>query len=235
VNLPPQALPSSPRRLLIAHRGACLHAPENSLAAFDLALAQGCHGFEFDVRLTSDSVPVVFHDETLAGAAIAAISFGELQELAKLAGKGPLATLGEVLQRYAGTAILDIELKVAGMETLVLSALRKNPPQCTFWVSSFLPEVLTRMHELDAGIALGLICRNRDQMRGWRELPLAAMILNRSLISAELVREVQAAGRRVFVWTVNDPHEMRQLQALGVDGIISDETVRMTAALKATE
>jgi glycerophosphoryl diester phosphodiesterase len=51
--------------LIIAHRGASAYAPENSLAAFNLALSEGAEGIEFDVRLAADGVPVVFHDESL--------------------------------------------------------------------------------------------------------------------------------------------------------------------------
>lgn len=69
--------------LIIAHRGASLVAPENTLAAFERALQDGADGIEFDVRLTRDNLPVVIHDATLkrtagSDAPIASLSSAEL-------------------------------------------------------------------------------------------------------------------------------------------------------------
>lgn len=98
--------------LLLGHRGvrAEKSIPENTLASFDLALAQGCDGFEFDVRLAADGQAVVCHDAKIRRLKIANSS-GE-----KLA----LPGLCEVLTRYQYTAFLDIELKVSGLETITV-------------------------------------------------------------------------------------------------------------------
>src|ERR1700675_4045544 len=87
--------------LLLGHRGARADKsiPESTLASFDLALAQGCDGFEFDVRLTADRQAAVCHDPTIRGLKIAESS---AQELA-------LPLLREVLNRYQSTAFLDVE------------------------------------------------------------------------------------------------------------------------------
>lgn len=68
------------RPLLLGHRGVRVEKsiPENSLASFDLALTQGCAGFEFDVRLTADREAVICHDATSGGREIAACSAEQL-------------------------------------------------------------------------------------------------------------------------------------------------------------
>src|SRR5271169_2260347 len=116
------------RPLLLGHRGARAEKsiPENTLASFDLALAQGCDGFEFDVRLTSDGQAVISHDAATGSLEIARSS---TQQLA-------LPLLNEVLTRYQNTAFLDIELKVPGLEAITVDLLRTLAPTRGFVVSS---------------------------------------------------------------------------------------------------
>src|ERR1700688_68817 len=118
------------RPLLLGHRGARAEKsiPENTLASFDLALAQGCDGFEFDVRLSADGHGVVCHDPTIRGLNIAESPAQNLR----------LPSLSEVLTRYQSTAFLDIELKVSGIEALTAELARKYVPLRGFVVSSFL-------------------------------------------------------------------------------------------------
>src|ERR1700685_4710850 len=98
------------RPLLLGHRGARAEKsiPENTLASFDRALASGCDGFEFDVRLSADGQAVICHDATTPtqGLDIAHCAAEELG----------LPLLREALSGYCGKAFLDIELKVAGLE-----------------------------------------------------------------------------------------------------------------------
>jgi glycerophosphoryl diester phosphodiesterase len=104
--------------LLLGHRGARRAASENTLAAFELALAHGCDGFEFDVRATADGVPVICHDPEVANLAIDRCSFAQLT-----ARRPDLPELNQVLERFASRAYLYIELKVGGLEDAVLAAL----------------------------------------------------------------------------------------------------------------
>src|SRR5579863_8365603 len=136
--------------LLLGHRGAraCKTLPENTVASFDQALADGCDGFEFDVRLTADGTPVICHDPQAGGVEIARARARELA----------LPRLQDVLMRYQERAFLDIELKVGGLERATADLLRQVPPRRGFVVSSFLPEVLQVLHDVDSAIPLGLIC-----------------------------------------------------------------------------
>jgi glycerophosphoryl diester phosphodiesterase len=210
--------------LLLGHRGAraVRQIPENSLASLELCLQHGCDGFEFDVRLCSDGQAVICHDSTSGGFSIAKTAAANLG----------LPSLQEILQQFAHRAFLDIELKVAGLEALALSELRKHPLQKGYVISSFLPDVLTAIHSLDPAITLGLLCETRDELRHWREIPSEWVIPRFDLADAELIRLLHAAGRKVMVWTVNRADRMRDFVEWGVDAIISDETELMNRSLR---
>ncbi len=211
------------RPLLLGHRGARSEKsiPQNTPVSFDLALAQGCDGFEFDVRLTADGHAVVCHDATAHGLEITESSAEKLA----------LPELRDVLARYRGTAFLDIELKVTGLETIATDLLRRFAPARGFVISSFLPEVLRAIHNLDATIALGLICDTEAELSRWRQLPVQYVIPHRKLVRKTLIDEIQVAERKILVWTVNATVEMKRLSKWGVDGIISDHPKRLVRAL----
>jgi glycerophosphoryl diester phosphodiesterase len=209
--------------LLLGHRGAraCRQIPENSLASFELCLQHGCDGFEFDVRRSADGQAVICHDATIGGFEIA-------NTLAKSL---PLPTLDNVLEHFAGRAFLDVELKVAGLEVQTLAKLRQHPPQKGYVVSSFLPEVLATIHDLDPAIPLGFLCETRRQLRGWRQTPAQWVIPRFDLADRELVEPIHAAGKRTMVWTVNRAERMHEFAEWSVDAIISDDTELLVQSL----
>ncbi|MFZ0561293.1 MAG: glycerophosphodiester phosphodiesterase [Terriglobales bacterium] len=202
--------------LLLGHRGAraSRHIPENTLASFELCLQHGCDGFEFDVRLSADGRAVICHDATSGGMSIAMTAAESLG----------LPALEDVVQQFATRAFLDIELKVAGLERQAIAALLAHTPQKGFVVSSFLPDVLAAVRDIDSAIPLGFLCDNRDQLRGWRETPADWVIPHFKLAEAGLIEQVHAAGNKVMVWTVNRDARIREFAEWGVDAIISDET-----------
>ena len=211
------------RPLLLGHRGARADktVPENTLDSFDLALAQGCDGFEFDVRLSGDGQAVVCHDATTGGRKIAESSAHEVA----------LPSLREVLTRYQRTAFLDIELKVAGLERIAADLLRTLAPSRGYVVSSFLPEVLQTVHGLDPALPLGLICETQVQLSSWPALPVAYVIPHYKLLRQSLVLQIKAASKKALVWTVNVPADMKRFAQWGVDGIITDHPGRLAATL----
>jgi glycerophosphoryl diester phosphodiesterase len=211
--------------ILLGHRGAraSREIPENTLASFELCLQQGCDGFEFDVRLSADGQAVICHDASVGGMKI------EKTESKNLG----LPMLEGVLRQFAHRAFLDIELKVAGLEELTLAELRKHPPQNGYVASSFLPEVLAAIYDLDRAIPLGFLCETAAQLRGWRETAAQWVIPRFDLVDRELVELVHAAKKKIMVWTVNRAEGMREFAAWGVDAIISDETGRLTNILRA--
>jgi glycerophosphoryl diester phosphodiesterase len=217
--------------LLLGHRGArplrCLglrwrrpgFPVENTLAAFDYAMASGCDGFEFDVRYTRDRRSVLSHDPKLHREEVALAEYAGLERRSGY----NLACLEDVLKRFCETAYLDIELKVTGNEESVVAALRANPPRRGYVLSSFLPQVLLRLHELDPSLLLGYLCEREEDMQRWKQLSIAAFAPQYSLLSQGLIDEVHARGMKLFTWTVNDEHELLRLASWGVDGLISDD------------
>jgi len=209
--------------ILLGHRGAraVRQIPENTLASFALCLQHGCDGYEFDVRRSADGQAVICHDETIGGMEIASTASKTL----------PLPTLEDVLRPFADRAFLDIELKVAGLEVQTVEALREQPPK-RYVVSSFLPEVLTAIHDLDPATPLGFLCETRDQLRGWRQAAAEWVIPQFALVDRQLVELVHAAGKKIMVWTVNRAERMREFAEWGVDAIISDETELLIRSLR---
>jgi glycerophosphoryl diester phosphodiesterase len=205
------------RPLLLGHRGAraTRSIPENTIASFDLALAHGCDGFEFDVRRTADGRALICHDPKVGEIEIAHAGPEELADL---------PDLDQVLSRYHASAFLDIELKVAGLEHAVLQALRSHPPQRGYVISSFLPEVLIALSELDDRLPLGLLCETRPQLAAWPRLPVQYVLPHHTLIDIDICETLRKEKRKVVAWTVNRKESMLQFQKMGVDGIISDDT-----------
>ena len=203
--------------LLLGHRGAraTRSIPENTLASFDLALAHGCDGFEFDVRQTGDGRSVICHDAEIQGVEIARAGEGELRQL---------PVLDEVLARYQGQAFLDIEIKVPGLESAVVQSLRSSPPQQGYVVSSFLPDVLLQLRRLGDDLPLGLICETKAQLACWERLPVQFVIPHYTLTDINVCKAVRAAGRKLIAWTVNRQDQAVRFKEMGVDGIISDDT-----------
>ena len=139
--------------------------------------------------------------------------------------------LEEILTRYHGNAFLDIELKVTGLEAIATDLLRRFTPDRGFVVSSFLPEVVRAIHELDVTIPLGLICETQAELSRWRRLPVQYVIPHRKLVRKMLIDEIKAAGKKILVWTVNATVDMKRISKWGVDGIISDHPKRLVRAL----
>jgi glycerophosphoryl diester phosphodiesterase len=204
------------RPLLLGHRGsrALKSIPENTLASFDQALADGCDGFEFDVRLTEDGEAVVCHDAKVGGYDVSRTLAKQVPQLPRLR---------DVLQRYRDS-FLDIELKVKGLERITLDLFLRHKPRREFVVSSFIPGVLKSLRAEDATIPLGLICESETQLRYWTELPIQYVIAHHALVDAELIRKVKGAGKKVIVWTVNAAADMQRFADMRVDGVISDDT-----------
>lgn len=227
------------RPLLLGHRGAraSRHIPENTLASFALCLEHGCDGFEFDVRRSADGVAVICHDPAIAGI-----------EIRKTAVNGmALPTLEQVLQQFSSQAFLDIELKVTGLQTPLIAALGKHPPQKGFVVSSFLPDALRAVHALDRNIPLGLLCEKASQLSKENWTPPVApesetatsfeflvqwVIPRVDLVDRALIQGIHATAKKVMVWTANDPDAIQQLAEWGVDALISDDTERLARLLR---
>jgi glycerophosphoryl diester phosphodiesterase len=214
-----------PRPLLLGHRGASfMHSlRENTIASFDRAMADGCDGFEFDVRRSADGQAVLCHNPESRGKFIEMSTADELPHLDRLP---------EVLERYQDAAFLDIELKVFGLEKIVSDLLRRFRPRKGYVVSSFLPGALSVLHDEDPSIPLGLICEHKAGLSQARNLAIDYVIASEELLSQGVITEIKNAAKKSFVWTVNDAAGMKRFHQMGVDGIISDNTQLLCEVFK---
>jgi glycerophosphoryl diester phosphodiesterase len=230
--------------MLYGHRGASLHAPENTLAAFTLAADWVADGIELDAKLTLDGYVVVIHDPTVDRTTngTGAVRDLTLQDLRKLdAGlkfaskyKGEkIPLLDEVFEAVGKKMLINVELTNYAnpgdkLPEKVAELIKKHGIGSNILFSSFHPITLSRIRRLLPDIPAGLLV-----------LPGGAGTLSRSFLgrwfSPQLIHpyysDVNSAfvtkerrwGRKINVWTVDEQPEMIRLMELGVDGIITDD------------
>jgi len=208
------------RPWIVAHRGACREAQENTLEAFEAAIRQGADMIELDVRATREGRLVVHHDRRLEGIPVREWEFRSLRRHAPAV---PL--LEEAVRLLAGRIRLDVELKGTGTEEAVSALCRRRLPEGTYVLSSFLPAVLKTCLRLAPDIPLGLIAR-RD---GWKAMMKCKehgwswLMLEDALASPALLERCRRTRMRVLVWTVNDPQRLTELLRLKwLGGIVTD-------------
>ena len=237
---------------ILGHRGASSDAPENTLAAFLLALEQGADGVELDARLCRSGEVVVFHDERLerltgGRGRVADTSWDELSRLVVRPGTSGGASariplLSDVLEALPRTAFVNVELKsedwngtrVADAAASLLEAGRHDAHVV---VSSFDPRGLLRLALGHPRLKRGLLLDpDRSQ---WVQRHLTLPLLGRDAVHPEAshleerdVRRWHASGREVAVWTVDDPQAARRLRGWGVDSCITNRPGALRAALE---
>jgi|GEM_PF-292269 len=219
--------------LRLGHRGHRVPEwgePENTLAAFDRALACGCEGLELDLQPTLDGRVVVAHDPELHTASGAvAVAEATLRSLRRLQPR--LATLDQVLRRYRSRAWLDLELKSIHAAPLVAPLLARWPPQAGYVLSSFDPECLRRLRRLMPGAPLCLNLRRPCRLRRLRRESVAWIAPQQASCTAWYVRRLKNDGWKVLVWTVNRAARMRLLARAGADAIVSDDPALLVKTL----
>lgn len=239
--------PGSPP-LILGHRGARARAPENTLAAFELALDEGADGVELDVRFDGEGEVVVLHDRNLERVTDARDT-RDVEELQRSdldqidVGSGErVPRLSTVLDFIRGRrARVNVELKRDVRHPLRLArrvaALVAGVPQASRHVilSSFDPRIVAALPRLVPEVPVGWLVHAEQRLAkntpGRRWLGATAVHPDRLLCSPDRVRGWQRAGALVNVWTVNDPVEARDLSALGVDAIITDDPAEVISAL----
>ncbi len=227
--------------LVIAHRGASAHAPENTMASFLRALALGAPAIELDVHQTIDHELVVAHDDDLkrCGRDKRRLKNVHWDDIAKLDvgawfGKEftgeRLPRLGDVFDILPASVELHVEIKrgsavYPGIEERVVDMIHKRGALVRTVVSSFDHDALYLVRSLDEKVRLGYLLGLTTLKTALREMAeIDAESLNLS-VRQTLARTVKAAherGRKVLVYTVNTPVERDRLHKLGVDGIFSN-------------
>ena len=208
-----------PDVLIIGHRGAAAHAPENTLVSFERALADGADGIEFDVRLAKDGVAVVIHDATLRRTAlkrgrIADLSSTELAEMDAgtwfnlrypskahpLYTRARIPTLSDVFARFKNSeALLYVEMKCGAKDRLRLSAevtrlIRAHRIAPQVCVESFDLAAIAEIKRLDAGLRTAALFDRRLS----RPAPSARKMIEQAVLcgAEELALHHSLATRR---------------------------------------
>ncbi|MFF5211390.1 glycerophosphodiester phosphodiesterase [Streptosporangium sp. NPDC000396] len=255
--LAPPATAAPPSTITdVAHRGASAYAPENTIAAFELAREQHADMFELDVQETRDHELVLMHDTTLARTTnvekvfpdqapwrVGDLTLAEIRKLdagswfaSKYKGE-PVPTLGETLRAMSGGRLgLLLEIKAPqlyrGIETRVADELRRNPSWLSpgrLIVQSFSWNSMRTFHRLMPQIPIGLL--GTPTAGELPELADFASQINppHDDVTPEYVRRVHSHRMEVFTWTVDDLDVARRLVSYGVDGIITNKPDVMRA------
>jgi len=218
---------------IIAHRGASVHAPENTMAAFQMALDQGADGIELDVMLTKDNRIAVIHDDTVdrttsGSGRVSEMTLAELQALD--AGDGEeIPSLDEVLDRFGGRFLINIELKnyssvLDSLPTEVAKLVTSSGLMESVLISSFNPFNIARFRKKAPEAVLGLITQPKQAKHWmWRLFKYDALHPHFSDVDPVLVAALHARSRQVNVWTVDEASEIRRLAGLQVDSIITND------------
>jgi glycerophosphoryl diester phosphodiesterase len=232
-------IPSVPSPLVIAHRGASIERPENTLAAFRRALALEADGIELDVHVTCDGVPVVFHDPTLrrltgGRGRIVRKKWAELAPL-RVRGAEPIPRLADVLRLTRGLAVVQVEMKSGAVPAVVRAVARARAAE---WVilASFDRRLVAAARDLAPAIPRMLISEGRDApaalVRQLAACGAAGISVNhRAIRSAAWVRHFHQRGYAVWSWTVNDPVLARRLAGWGVDALLGDDPALLRGAV----
>lgn len=221
---------------VIAHRGASAHHPENTLAAFEAAVALGADGVELDVRGTADGALAVHHDSRLAdGRRVREVPAADLPE--------EVCLLADALAA-CGSLLVNVEIK-AGPPGRGLALAAPVVEACRRWggralVSSFDPATVDEVHRLDptvptaqlttrstVRVANAVASTARRGHTAWHPL--------HTMLSERRVEVAHEAGLRVNTWTVDDPERIALLASWGVDGIVTNDVPAALAALDGTE
>lgn len=216
-----------------AHRGGSREAAENSLTAFERAMALGLRYLETDVRPSRDGVAVLHHDATLERTSdgcgpVRVRTWRELRDVRLADGSAPLR-LEELLEALPD-AHLTIDAKEAGSVPAIADAVRRSGAEGRVCIASFSPRRLERLRRLLPNVESGAhpweVARLRSRRgvtlpRAHRvQVPLRAFGM--ALAEQAFIDRAHACGLAVDVWTVDDPARMHRLLDLGVDGIMTD-------------
>jgi glycerophosphoryl diester phosphodiesterase len=235
-----------PRPVIFAHRGDCTNAPENTLAAFELALADGADAIELDARLSADGEVVIFHDSrvdrtTDGTGRLALKTLAELRSLdagshfsSKYRGE-KIPLLVEVFEAVGKKLFINVHLTSyatpgASLVGRVCELVKKCGLEQHVLFSSFLPGHLQRARQLLPQVPRGLLAAEHwlgawSRSFGFSFGEYAALHPYITDVDTHEVQRVHRLKRRIHVWTVNKPGDIARLKAWRADGIFTDDPV----------
>lgn len=227
---------------IIAHRGSSFEAPENTLAAFNLAIEQGVDGIEFDVRETEDHIPVVIHDSTtrrttndITSNLVSRVTYDYLSQLDagsffSLDYRGEkIPTLAESLSVIKGSARVFVELKVSStsLEELTMELLSIYDMLDEAVIMSFDYRQLNRIKDnypmVKTMLLVPIFYGNIDPILSYRYIDYYGFSYQMILTYPEYIEKAHQLGKSIYAWTVNSESSIRKVVNSDVDGIITDK------------
>ena len=242
-----QAQPKDGKPLVIAHRGASGHAPENTMASINKALEMGADVIEIDVHQSRDKQVVVMHDSKLdrttnMAGLIKDYNWDDIKDAdagswfsGEFTGER-IPTLEDVISQIKGKAHLLIEIKKGGdyypgLEQNVLDIIKDNHSESWCMIQSFSDAAVQIFLDLDSGIEVYKLVIGRAFRSKKNTEQVAGVNPNKMFAKKRNVEKLHERGQKVFVWTVNEEKDMIKLITLGVDGIITNYPDRLKKLL----
>ncbi|MGY1840604.1 MULTISPECIES: glycerophosphodiester phosphodiesterase [unclassified Modestobacter] len=248
---PRYAFLDGPTPLAMAHRGGAIDHLENTPSAFEACVALGYRYLETDVRVTSDGVPIAFHDATLDRVTdrtgrVESLRWSEVQP-ALIGGREPILALEDLMGAWPDVRF-NLDIKAAGVLAPLVRTVRRLNMEDRICLGSFSdarvaaarrmfgPDVCTSLGPKGVAAlrlssysprAAGLV---RIQA-GCAQVPLA--LGGRPLVDERFIEAAHARSLQVHVWTVDDEADAKQLLDLGVDGVMTDRPAMLRDVLVA--
>jgi glycerophosphoryl diester phosphodiesterase len=219
--------------LKIGHRGAAGWEPQNTWLSFKHAIALGCDVIETDIRICSTGEGVLIHDAKIKDSsgkshAVSKLSLTELRTF-DLGKNQRIMTLEDLLTKIPGGVNLNLELKSVGSALLTARILRKailesNWTSENFTITSFNhPELLIFKEELPE-IQIGALIKSVmvDPCRYLDNLGISLIVTSLEFVTNDLVAILHLSGKLVYIYTVDEPEDIKSMFDMQVDGIISN-------------
>ncbi len=236
--------------LAVAHRGGTEAAPENTLAAFEAAVAVGFTHLETDVHLSADGVLVAFHDEDLERAtdgagAISELTWDEIRSV-RVDSTERIPRLEELLETFPD-AWFNVDPKSDDSVVALVRVLRQQRATERVCIGAFSDRRLRRVRELggtslctSAGpreiaalTAVAKLGRGAGRLAGaYHCVQVPVSHKGVEIVTPAFISAAHDAGKPVHVWTIDDPTEMHRLLDLGVDGLMTDRPSTLRAVLE---
>jgi glycerophosphoryl diester phosphodiesterase len=235
--------------LVIAHRGASGHAPENTMAAFRKAIALGASFIETDLQLSRDAHFVAIHDGTVnrttsGRGSVHDLTLAELRDLdagswfgSEFSGER-IPTLEEILYfSKKNDVVFYLEMKPSGSwggEHAVIAALRESGEIARAVVISFDPSMVLNLRKIEPTVMTGMLYDGQIEKPIEKAIEIGArqLVVRGDLVTPSLLEQARKKDMPIVCWTINQPAHMRLLVEAGVHGIMSDYPDRLVAALK---
>jgi glycerophosphoryl diester phosphodiesterase len=217
--------------LIIGHRGAPLVALENTMPAFQAAIAAGVDGIEFDVQLSSDGAPVIIHDDTLSRThgvrrRVAALTVAELRSV----GVPSLHEFFELMSCNDLLIYLEMKSREFELPQVCSQMVREFGFEDRVIVECFDLSLLRPIKLRTAALFEPRLYPIRFIVERTLEVGATVLALHHRLAQPPLVAKAKAAGLTIVVWTVDEPAWLEQARSMRIEALITNDPARMLEA-----